>query len=384
MSHSFVSRRRFFATAAGATALAPAARLLGQQPAAPAAIPPAIDLPVFNPNMPRSTVALIKGEERRKNIHDALMQLDAELRPELAKKSYVFIKPNLTSSSIQLASTHPDAIRGILDYLDGRFKGPVIIGEAASSNTTTAYDAFNYQRLISEYPKLKVDLVDLSEEGAQGKIALVSTIDHNLHLTAARVSPRNMDPNAFIICAAIPKTHESMIMTAAVKNMVMGSPLRSTPKESNQWSDKRKIHVPGYHQHNLNIHMVTQQLAPHWNLAVLDGYQGMEGQGPVRGTEVPHRIAIASRDFIAADRVAIGTMGIDPTWVGYLQYSAAVGLGNYDLKKIDIKGETIASVARKYQMNPNFDREIQWLGPIENPQAQPPAFNGAGRGPGRG
>jgi uncharacterized protein (DUF362 family) len=361
------SRRSFFATAAGASALCPAARLLGQQSAAPAAIPPAIDLPVFNPNLPRSTVALIKGEDRRKNVHDAIMQLDAELRPELAKKSYVLIKPNLVSATNQLAAAHADAIRGILDYLDGRFKGPVVIGEASAGSTSQAFDTYNYGRLISEYPRLKVDLVDFSVEG---KFAFVSTIDHNLHLTAARVNPRNLDPNAFIISAAMPKTHESMIVTASVKNMVMGCPIHSAPKDSVQWTDKRKIHVPGYHQHNLNMHMVTQQLAPHWSLAVVDGFEGMEGQGPSRGTPVPHRIAIASRDFIAADRVVIGAMGIDPTWVGYLQYSAAVGIGNYDLKKIDIKGETIASVARKYQMSPNFDREIQWRGPLDNAPPQ--------------
>ena len=172
-----------------------------------------------------------------------------------------------------------------------------------------AFDTFNYRRLISEYPKLKLDLVDFSVEA---KFVLVSTIDHNLHLTAARINPRNVDPNAFIICAAMPKTHESMVMTAAVKNMVMGAPIHSAPNASAQWSDKRKVHVPGYQQHNLNLHMVTQQFAPHWGVAVLDGYEGMEGQGPVRGTAVPHRIAIASRDFIAADRVAIETMGIDP------------------------------------------------------------------------
>lgn len=364
------SRRSFL----GIAAACPAARLLGQQP--PAAIPPAIDLPVFNPNMPRSAVALMKGEDRRRNVHDAILQLDAELRPELAKKSYVFIKPNLVSGSNQLAAFHADAVRGVLDYLDGRFKGPVVIGEASAGSTSQAFDNYNYGRLISEYPKLKVDLVDFS---AEGKFALVSTIDHDLHLTAARINPRNLDPNAFIISCAMPKTHESMVVTASVKNMVMGAPIHSAPNASSQWSDKRKIHVPGYHQHNLNMHMVTQQLAPYWGLAVIDGYEGMEGQGPGRGTAVPHRIAIASRDFIAADRVTLATMGVDPTWVGYLQYSAAVGIGNYDLRKIDIKGETIASVARKYEMSPNLNRELQWRGPIENAPAQGPAGAG-GRG----
>ena len=63
----------------------------------------------------------------------------------------------------------------------------------------------------------------------------------------------------------------------------MGAPLRSSRKESGTWSDKRKIHVRGYQQHNYNIYMVAQRLAPRWNLAVLDGYEGMEGNGPIGG-----------------------------------------------------------------------------------------------------
>jgi hypothetical protein len=64
-------------------------------------------------------------------------------------------------------------------------------------------------------------------------------------------------------------------------------------------------------------------------------------------------------------------MGIDPNWIGYLQYCAAVGLGNYDIAKIDVRGETIATVKRNYQVHPNIDREIQWMGPL-GPAALPP------------
>ena len=362
------SRRNFLSFAGAGAIVGPAAARLNAQQ-----IPtPALSLPVepLTPAAYRSTVSLVRGEERRKMIHDALMAIDAELQPQLKRKSYVFIKPNLTSVDVQLASTHPDAIRGILDYLDGRFKGPVVIGEAASRDTNLAYENFKYNQVVSEYRKLKVSLVDLNEEG---KYVVMPTMDSNVHLTPVRVGQRFVDPDAFIICAAIPKTHESMIVTAAVKNMVMGSALRSGSKEKQAWSDKRKIHVRGYQQHNYNIMMVAQRLAPHWNLALLDGYEGMEGNGPIRGTAVPHRIAIASTDFVAADRVAVEAMGVDPTWVGYLQYCGALGLGNYDLAKIDVRGETIASVARKYQMNANFDKEIQWMGPLDSGTPPTPA-----------
>jgi len=65
-------------------------------------------------------------------------------------------------------------------------------------------------------------------------------------------------------------------------------------------------------------------MQPYWGLAVIDGHEGMEGNGPVMGTPVASKLAIASTDFIAADRVAVECMGVDPNWVGYLRYCAQV------------------------------------------------------------
>ena len=53
--------------------------------------------------------------------------------------------------------------------------------------------------------------------------------------------------------------------------------------------------------------------------------------GP-RRQPVPSRVAIASTDYVAADRVGIEVMGIDPEWVGYLGFCAQAGLGQNDLE----------------------------------------------------
>ena len=43
----------------------------------------------------------------------------------------------------------------------------------------------------------------------------------------------------------------------------------------------------------------------------VDGYIGMEGRGPVNGTIVEHRIALAGHDVIAVDRIGLELMGIN-------------------------------------------------------------------------
>jgi uncharacterized protein (DUF362 family) len=115
---------------------------------------------------------------------------------------------------------------------------------------------------------------------------------------------------------------------------------------------------------NYNLCLIAQKLAPFWGATVIDGLEGMEGDGPVSGTPVPSRIAIASLDYVAADRVGVEAMGIDPRWVGYLQYCEQVGIGNYDISKIEVRGEKIAAVARKYRLHSNTDRNLQWMAPL--------------------
>ena len=100
-------------------------------------------------------------------------------------------------------------------------------------------------------------------------------------------------------------------------------------------------------------------------MAVIDGYEGMEGNGPMSGTPVASRLAIASTDFVAADRVGVECMGIDPEWLGYLKYCGEVGIGQWDLAKIDVKGAQIAALQKKYRLHADVDRMLKWMGPME-------------------
>ena len=149
----------------------------------------------------------------------------------------------------------------------------------------------------------------------------------------------------------------------SVKNMALGAPLHYAPKETSRWNDKRRYHG-GVRQTHYDILLTAEKLQPFWGATLIDGYEGMEGNGPGSGTPVPSRIAIASRDYIAADRVAVDAMGLDPRWIGYLLYCWQSGLGQYDAAKIDIEGETVASVRRKYKLHNDMDRELQWMGPM--------------------
>ena len=326
------------------TALAPALRPLAAQISAPER---------------NSTVALVKGESRRKNIAQALTAIDDQVQPGLKRKKYVVVKVNNVSTVNQLAATHADAIHGILDYLEPRFKGPVIVAESSAGDTLHGFEEFGYNRLATERRSQKVQLIDLNREA---KYKAIPLIDYDLHAVSTRLAARLFDPDAYVICAAMLKTHNVMVATLSIKNMALGAPLHSVPGEK-PWNDKRKTHN-GLRQTHYNIFVSQQIMQPFLGAAVIDGYEGMEGNGPSSGTPVPSRLAIASTDYVAADRVGVETMGINPDWMGYLRYCAEFGVGQYDLAKIDIRGEKIETVRRKYLLHQDIQRELQWMGPM--------------------
>jgi uncharacterized protein (DUF362 family) len=309
----------------------------------------------------RSRVALVHGESRRKNICEALVSIDQQIQAGLQRKKYVLIKPNNVSTEIQLASTHVDAISGILDYLAPRFRGPVMIAESSAGDTLVGYDHLGYKPLEREWKSQRLHLLDLNREA---KYQTHTLIDYDLHITPVRLAARLLDPDAYVICCAVMKTHNAAVASLSVKNMVLGAPLHSVAGES-YWNDKRKFHV-GIRQMHYNMLLTAQKLRPNWGLAVIDGFEGMEGNGPNSGTPVPSRVAIASTDYIAADRIALEVMSINAEWAGYLVYSAKVGLGQYELRNIDVVGSAVASVQRKYRLHMDIDRQLQWMGPMED------------------
>ncbi len=429
------SRRRFFQVG-GAAAFAGMALpqgLSGQE----VQIPPAVPTTQVYPFESRSPVSLVKGDDRRKNVTQALLGVDREIAPALKRKKYVAIKVNNVDTRNQLAATHVDAIRGVLDYLEPRFKGQVMVVESSMVDSQAAFENFKYAQVIPEYKKFNIKLVDLNREG---KYEVFPIIDNNIRPVPVRLAARLLDPDAYVISLAMLKTHDNVIATATIKNMAMGAPLRGIAEGQNRgWSDKGLMHawgssmgrggagrggqqMPGrgagplaggpppagfggpgagagaggpqqagrggapgaggpaaargggmmamrdrgarYHAMNYNLAVVAKKLSAHWGCGVIDGFEGMEGNGPIRGTAVPMHCALASPDLVAADRVALDVMMIPAHAVGYLQYAGELGVGQYDISRIDIRGERPETLARKFKLQDQAQQQLDWLNEI--------------------
>jgi len=201
--------------------------------------------------------------------------------------------------------------------------------------------------------KYNVKLVDLDKEGFE-TISCINQNDMRAH--GCRVSKLLLDPNNFVISAAKTKTHDTVVATLSLKNIAMAAPLKF-----NRSSDKRIVHGGGPWAINFNLVNFAARLHPH--LAVIDGFQGMEGNGPVRGTPVEHRVCVAGMDWLAADRVSLELMGINPAQVGYLAYCAQMGMGEYNMDRIEVVGEAVRNHIKKYRLADNIDGQLRWMNP---------------------
>lgn len=287
--------------------------------------------PTFSRLTTPARVSLIKGNDRREIVYKALKGIEDEVLGSIGGKR-ILIKPNFVSTSKELCATHVDAVRGILDFLQPHYKKQIIVGESTASKAGTfdGYKNYGYQALENEY---NVKLVDLNRESWQWGYA----IGKGNQPVPVRLISTFYDPDLYIISAAKMKTHDRVVTTLSLKNILMAAPLNDYKR-----SDKGRMHNDREHayardiQLHYNMFHLAQQIYP--NLGVIDGFVGMEGDGPVSGTPVDARVALASLDPLALDVLTTRLMGFDPSQIMYLTSLAEVGIGQGDLTKIQVIG----------------------------------------------
>lgn len=299
----------------------------------------------------RSMVSFVTGTDRREMVYQALKPLEKEIKQGI-KGRQVIIKPNLVGNDQPLCATHADAIRGVLDFLKPIYKGQVLIAESTGrrynnkSGTFRHFELYNYPPLEREY---NAKLYDLNTRPFQTEWLL----DKDGRPIDIRIIDSFYDPKNYIISLCRPKTHNALVATLSAKNIYFASPINDDIRH-----EKQRMHTVGTKHLNFNVFLLAQKFQP--DLAVVDGFEGMEGNGPTQGTVVEHRVALASTDYIAADRIGCQLMGLDFGDVGYLTYSANAGIGQGDRSKIDIIGPDPAPHIIKYKLHENVLKMLDW------------------------
>jgi len=327
------------------------------------------------------TVALYHGSERQTNLRQTLAAVIDQV--PWADRQCVVVKPNLVWLQRPYAITHREALAVVLEAIRARYTGPLFIAEGcALTPTWETFEAQDYPALARFY---QCELVDLNQAPTQ----TYTVYDQHSHPLEVRVARLILDSDCRV-SLALPKTHDAVLATLSIKNILMGSLVNRRLGEhlpqaawhdrlgqivlghGNGWgSDKVAMHQ-GYPMMNINLAKLAPLVWPH--LSVLDGFIAMEGAGPLEGEPVAWGLAFAGTDALAVDTLAAHLMGFQLAEIGYLHYCAQQHLGCAELDKINVHGNVQpATIRRVFKRHPQAAAQRIWQVSyaadfLENPQ----------------
>ena len=136
-----------------------------------------------------------------------------------------------------------------------------------------------------------------------------------------------------IITVPVLKTHDQTEMTCSIKKLKGLLPDKT----------KRAFHQQGLYE---AVGDLMSAVKP--RLTVVDAIICQEGMGPIYGDPVEMDLILASRDLVAADTVCGAIIGYQPEELKLSVEAAKRGLGIMDPERIEVVGEKVDSVKRRF------------------------------------
>lgn len=299
-----------------------------------------------------STVAVVYGPNRYQNIYWSLQLIKDKIQEKIKNKKKIVIKPNFVHVANQLSATHVQAVKAVLDFLSKFTKQKIIIAEAPYDGTLDqALLNYGYLDELEDY---NVEFVDLNLD----KTKTFEFQDKELGLKAIKLQiAKTLLESDFLISVTPPKTHDSVIITLTLKNVAVGGII--VPLDSKWKTHYRDLIHESFRQTNIIIYKLAKIFPPH--LCIIDGFVGMEGDGPGHGTPIEMNLAISGLDFLAVDTVGAYLMGFNPKNIGYLHFCKEARLGIGDLDKIKIVGvRDLKKYRKKFKPHRDYKEQLKW------------------------
>jgi uncharacterized protein (DUF362 family) len=300
---------------------------------------------LFQKQADPATVAVLKGNDRREMIRGVLDKIKDDVVKSIGNKK-ILLKPNFVATNNLLCATHIDECRAILDFLkDNGYDQQITIGASpAGGGAMRGFQNYGYAALEKEY---NVKLVDLDQTPSVYRFIM----GRENSILPVRITSMFLDPDLYVISAAKMKTHDRALVTLSLKNVIMGAPANAGRDNNKQKMHQTQTQTPASILHFNLFQLATQGIYP--DLGVVDGFEAMEGNGPINGTPIDAKIALASLDPLALDCVGAKMMlkNFDPMRIGYLQALGWAGMGQTDFSKIKLIGESLENC--QYNFRPH-------------------------------
>ncbi|MFH2070073.1 MAG: DUF362 domain-containing protein [Elusimicrobiota bacterium] len=231
----------------------------------------------------------------------------------------ILIKPNILGSHSpeECVTTHPEFVRAVVRMVKDAGAIPVI-GDGPS--VLNGMEIFQKTGMAEIARQENVELVNLNDSPGRDFQSKRSKLK-KIYIT------KYLDGIDGIISLPKFKTHSLTTITLAVKNLyglVPGLLKTEYHKIAHSTALFSKILLD-----------IFDIIRPKLRLSIIDGIQGMDGEGPANGRLRNFNFILAGDDAFALDIVGCELMGIDPKTIFTLRESKIM------LKDIEIKGGAI-------------------------------------------
>ena len=248
--------------------------------------------------------------------------------------STVLIKPNVVSPSPSGSGKITDVrvteavARMVLEKSPRR----AIIGEGSSvgydfPGRVDSMHCLEASGTADVARKLGVELVDLNRDER------VEVRAEDAFVMRAFAVARTAWEADVVICLPVLKTHVRTGITCGLKNMKGVLP----------GDEKKRTHRLGLDRAIVDLNRVAKP-----DFTVVDGIVGVQGTHACAEDRVPLGRIICGADVVAVDAVCATIMGFDVEQILHVKLAAEERLGVGDLDRIQVRGEGIATAARRF------------------------------------
>ncbi|UCD70923.1 MAG: DUF362 domain-containing protein [Syntrophobacterales bacterium] len=289
--------------------------------------------------MPRSKVSIVRTPKSPsgKEIEGAIRQaidLIGGLDDTISRKDLVLINPTLVAPPTDPQSaviTSPEVTRAVADIVQDFGSRPIIAeSSAVGVDTEKVITNSGYGELRTEdYEVIDLKSTTKVTVGIEGGEILKEMETFEL-VTRADV----------IISLPKMKTHDQTELTCSLKKL----------KGLVTDEQKRRMHRTGVFKGVVDINMLFKP-----RLSIVDAILCQEGLGPIFGRPVEMNLIVAGKDLVAVDSICGQIMGYKPEEVLITKFAAERGLGVMDNEMIELAGESLENVRRRFMRSVEDD-----------------------------
>jgi len=244
-----------------------------------------------------------------------------ELFPLKLAGKKVLVKPNVlrASEAGEGIVTHPAVLRAVVEKLETLAPAAIVVGDNPG--------LFSYG--ANEESFKKTGLLEAAKGYYQniGEDACPMAFNPDF-LPAVSVSRMVLEADVIISLPKF-KTHGLTVITGAIKNSYGILPGAQKAKLHQAAGSPARFHEAVVEVFRLRVP----------DLFILDAVVGMEGNGPASPDLREIGLLLASDNAVALDSVMAFMVGCDPARLRFLQKAREMGLGDYDLERIQILGK---------------------------------------------